>query len=388
MQLIDDQSAIKMVDLLLEQAIEKNVSDIHLEPRENRLEVRFRVDGVLHNQRPLDNRFASQIVGRIKVLSALDITQKRISQDGKFSFGLGAKKVDLRISTFPTVFGEKVVIRILDKQAQRIALDQLGFSKTVLQKINELIKRPYGFFLVTGPTGSGKTTTLYAALSEVYLPEKNIMTIEDPVEYSIDGITQSQINASAGFTFEHGMRSLLRQDPDIIMIGEIRDKQTARIAIEAALTGHLVLSTLHTNDAPSAIMRLMDMGIEPFLINATVTGILAQRLARKLCTRCREKRVATDEEKYFFEKQNVEYNFMYDVHGCVYCNYTGYKGRIGIFELLQTTHDLRILMNSHPHFDQLCAQAYRDGMKALAYDGAQKVAQGIISLKEFFRIIV
>src|SRR5579872_3772289 len=284
-----DQSVVKQVEAIIAQALAVGASDIHLEPTQKQLRVRFRIDGVLYDQKPVEHSLMQQVISRLKVLANINIAEKRIPQDGKFSEVHGKKPIDFRVSTFPGLFGEKIVVRILDRAAHAMKLEQLGFEPAMLSTLHQLARKQNGFFLVTGPTGSGKTTTLYGMLSYVHSPDKNITTLEDPVEYHLDGITQGHINPKAGFTFEKGIRALLRQDPNILMVGEIRDRETARVAIEAALTGHLVLSTLHTNNAPGAIMRLMDMNIEPFLINAALTGVLAQRLVRKLCFECKER---------------------------------------------------------------------------------------------------
>ena len=291
-----ENSIVEIVNSLISDAIEHQASDIHLESQQNALRVRWRIDGVLYDKEPIESFFMAQVLSRIKVLAHIDITEKRIPHDGKFKVLFNGQEIDLRISSFPSIHGEKIVIRILDRAHHMIALDKLGFSDAMLDTFKTLLSRSSGFFLVSGPTGSGKTTTLYAALSALNSPEKNIITLEDPVEYSLEGITQSQIHPEAGFTFEKGIRSLLRQDPDVVMIGEIRDRQTAQVAIEASLTGHVVLSTIHTNDAPTVIMRLIDMGIEPFLVNAAVSGVLAQRLARTICPACKTQIEPTDGE--------------------------------------------------------------------------------------------
>lgn len=383
-----DVSVVSIVNGLLDMAINMRASDIHLEPTENILRVRFRLDGVLHDQQPLGRAIAQQIISRFKVLSAVNIAEKRIPQDGKFHIISKGQSVDLRLSTFPSLHGEKIVIRILDRSTHGVALDHLGFSVSMLTTLNRLIKRSSGFFLVTGPTGSGKTTTLYAALCALNSAEKNIVTLEDPVEYNVSGITQGYINTGAGFTFEKGIRALLRQDPDILMVGEIRDKQTARVAIEAALTGHLVLSTLHTNDAPSAVMRLMDMGIEPFLLNASLTGVLAQRLVRVLCPHCKQKGESIEQEALLCNTLSLDPSVVYKAVGCSDCNYVGYKGRTGIFELLTVTNKLRSLIVTRPVFEEIYQQACTDGMSTLMQDGVQKVRDGIVSLSDFARIIV
>lgn len=384
---IDDQSVVSRVQVLLDDAIAHRASDIHLEPTKDELRVRFRIDGILIDQKPFSVELSSAIVARLKILASLDSTERRIPQDGKFHVLHADNEIDIRVSTFPCLYGEKVVVRILNRVLQTISLESLGFEPTVRERFKQLLERHSGFFLVTGPTGSGKTTTLYAALSFLHNSERNIVTLEDPVEYSLDGVTQAQINVPAGFTFEKGIRSLVRQDPDIIMVGEIRDKVTAHIAIEAALTGHLVLSTLHTADAPSAIMRLMDMGIEPFLINAALSGVLAQRLVRTLCVDCRTKRIVTSEEKKVLKKLGIASDTIFESPGCVACDHLGYKGRVGIFELLEISPALRSLIIENAPFDTLCAQARADGMKTLQEDAAHKVKEGIISLAEYMRII-
>lgn len=384
---VDDLSIIARVQALLDDAIEHRASDIHLEPTRQDLRVRFRIDGTLIDQKSFSLDLSAAIVARFKILAAIDSTERRIPQDGKFHVMHKAHEIDIRVSTFPSLYGEKVVVRILNRALQTTHLESLGFTSTMLEAIKKLLKKQSGFFLVTGPTGSGKTTTLYAALSFLHSSERNIVTLEDPVEYSLDGVTQAQINIPVGFTFEKGMRSLVRQDPDIIMVGEIRDKITAHIAIEAALTGHLVLSTLHTADAPSAIMRLMDMGIEPFLLNAALSGVLAQRLVRKLCFDCRISRVATSDEKKLLKKLGIGGNIIYESSGCAICDNLGYKGRVGIFELLEISPALRSLIIAHATLDTICAQAHADGMKTLQEDAAHKVKDGIISLTEYLRII-
>lgn len=383
----DEQSVVARVDELLNNAITRRASDIHLESVREELRVRFRIDGVLVDQKSFSSSLSLSIIARLKILGGMNSAERRMPQDGKFNVMHHGNEIDVRVSTFPCLYGEKVVIRILNRMLQTISLGSLGFESIMLHTCKQLLQRQSGFFLVTGPTGSGKTTTLYAALSFLHSSEKNIVTLEDPVEYSLNGITQAQINLAAGFGFEQGMRSLVRQDPDIIMVGEIRDKITARIAIEAALTGHLVLSTLHTTDAPSAIMRLMDMGVEPFLINAALSGILAQRLARKLCDACSQTRDATPEEEVLLQFYNIDNHMIYEAHGCQLCDYLGYKGRIGIFELLEISPALRTLIIKNPQFSDIYNQAVTDGMKSLVNDGADKVVKGIISLAEYIRII-
>jgi type II secretory ATPase GspE/PulE/Tfp pilus assembly ATPase PilB-like protein len=387
--ILDDQSVVQRVNALLIDAIEKCASDIHLEQTQDHLRVRFRIDGILIDQKPFSAHLISSIIARLKILAHLNIAERRIPQDGKFQINHNKNCIDIRISTFPALHGEKMVVRILDRLLQNITVESLGFTPEMLVTFKHLMQRQNGFFLVTGPTGSGKTTTLYAALAFLNNPEKNIVTLEDPVEYSLDGITQAHVQQAVGFTFEKGVRALVRQDPDIIMIGEIRDRISARIAIEAALTGHLVLSTLHTASAPGALMRLMDMAVEPFLINAALSGILAQRLVRKLCVKCRKQKNVTEVEQELLRSFGVHsIDVIYHAKGCDACDNLGYKGRVGIFELLEISPELRSLIIKNPQFDVLCKQAVQDGMKALSYDGALKVKEGIISLEELMRVVL
>ena len=347
---IDYDPIIFLVDRILYDAIEMGASDIHLEQTRKSMRLRFRVDGILYDQQTISSDQSNFVLSRLKILASLDIAQKRLPQDGKFSLIFKSehveKDIDLRISTFPCLYGEKVVVRILDRRKSSIALEKLGLSDLLLKKIEDCIQRQNGFFLATGPTGSGKTTTLYAILSKLNKPERNIITMEDPVEYHIDGITQSQIDEKSGFTFERGLRSLLRQDPDVAMIGEIRDRKSAQISVEAALTGHIVLSTLHTNNAFGAVTRLIDMGIKPFLLKSSLVGVLAQRLVRLLCRHCKYE-VSCDhlietismEGSTFFLKEIIEArnknnDFLFRSRGCEKCFGLGHKGRTGIFEFL------------------------------------------------------
>ena len=377
-----------MVDALVEKAIECAASDIHIESHQDKVRVRYRIDGVLYDQESLSIDQASQILSRVKVLARLNIAEKRVPQDGKYRLVRNGNEIDLRVSSFPSIYGEKMVIRILDRFNMMIALNTLGMQPAVYETFSDLICKQSGFVLVAGPTGSGKTTSLYAALSMLNTSEKNIITLEDPVEYNLDNVTQGQIHPDAGFTFARGLRSMLRQDPDIVMIGEVRDKETARSAIEAALTGHMVLSTVHTNDAPSTIMRLMDMGIEPFLLNAALSGVVSQRLARKICTACRVMRKPNDQEKKLLKKLELSMQTICDAQGCDNCFNLGYKGRVGIFELLRMTNDLRALIVQHPVFDGIFNQALADGMQPLLEDAKCKVQQGIISLQELARVVL
>lgn len=383
-----DFPVVALVDSLLSHAIAQGASDIHFEPGQTQLRVRMRFDGVLYDQDPVDHAYMHQFLSRLKVLAQVNIAEKRIPQDGKFRITYDGKEIDLRVSTFPTVLGEKIVVRILDRGQHVVQLEQLGFSQAMYDQFETLCASSTGFMLVSGPTGSGKTTTLYGAINKMNNAQKNIITLEDPVEYLISGINQGQIHPDAGFTFEKGIRSVLRQDPNVIMVGEIRDKQTARVAIEAALTGHMVLSTIHTNDAVSVVMRLMDMGIEPFLINASVSGILAQRLARKICTHCKISRAPTDQEKTVLDKHGLCLAVVYQGTGCNACTGLGCKGRIGIFELLVPSSKLRSLMVQHPSFDALYMQALSEGMITLFADGVQKVKDGVISVQELMRVVL
>lgn len=380
-------SVVAFVDELLEKAVSQGASDIHLESTEAGLRIRFRIDGVLYDQEMLDRSLMAQVISRLKVLANINSAEKRIPQDGKFLIPTAQQAIDVRVSTFPSVHGEKMVLRILDRQRNQISLEQLGMQESMLQQFKTVLGSSSGFFLVTGPTGSGKTTTLYSALSALHSPEKNIVTLEDPVEYYVAGVTQGQIRPEAGFTFEKGIRALLRQDPDVLMVGEIRDTQTAQVALQAALTGHLVLSTLHTNDAPSAIMRLMDMGIEPFLINAAVTGVLAQRLARTLCTSCRVQDTPTEQERQLLERFGLPTQETFHAPGCDACMQLGYKGRTGIFELMPMSNQLRALIVKQPNIDAIYAQAHADGMCTLLQDGSDKVKQGRISVLELARAV-
>lgn len=383
-----ENSIVELIDLLIFDAIAHQASDIHLESQPEALRVRWRIDGVLYDKEQIELNHMHQVLSRIKVLANIDITEKRIPHDGKFKVMVNRQEIDLRVSSFPSIHGEKIVIRILDRAHHMITLDKLGFSGAMLSSFKQLLSRSNGFFLVSGPTGSGKTTTLYAALSALNSPEKNIITLEDPVEYSLEGITQSQVHPEAGFTFEKGIRSLLRQDPDIVMIGEIRDRQTAQVAIEASLTGHVVLSTIHTNDAPAVIMRLIDMGIEPFLVDAAISGVLAQRLARTICSHCRIQIEPTEQDLALFKRLGAEPIMLYKGTGCAHCFNLGFKGRTGIFELLTMTPTLRSIVMQRPHLDVIQHQALEDGMQTLLTDGFPKVQHGLITLPELMRSVI
>lgn len=383
-----ESSVVDVVDAIISRAVHCNASDIHFEPSQEGLWIRFRIDGILYDQEKIPSGYALQIVSRIKILAHCDIAEKRIPQDGKMAITFPNKNIDLRVSTFPSLYGQKIVIRILDRSHTLIALEDLGLSESLYELCKTFLTKQHGFFLVTGPTGSGKSTTLYAGLSRINTREKNIITLEDPIEYNVAGITQGQVHPEIGFTFAKGIRAMLRQDPDVVMIGEIRDKETAHIAIESALTGHLVLSTLHTHNAPSSIMRLMDMGIEPFLLNAAITGIMAQRLVRRLCTSCCFEDVPNDLEIRYLEKIELSLPYIIRAKGCDNCFNLGYRGRIGIFEVLIMTNALRALIVKNPVFEDIYQQARKDGMYTLLDDAKIKVSQGIISLHELMRIVV
>ena len=384
----EEVSVIDLVNELLKEAIESLASDIHLESMRDFLRVRYRIDGLLYDRTPIAVEKMLQVVSRIKVLAHIDIAERRLPHDGKFRLIYGDRAIDIRISTFPSLYGEKVVIRILDHSRLMLQLDAIGLTPSLYMHFTELLKRSNGFLLVTGPTGSGKTTTLYAALAHIQTAEKNIVTLEDPVEYTIEGITQSAVHPEIGFTFVRGIRALMRQDPDIIMVGEIRDRETAQVAIQAALTGHLVLSTLHTQDATGALMRLIDMGIEPFFINAALTGILAQRLARKICSFCKAPYAPTAAEHAFIERYTLPIKHLYKGEGCAVCLGLGYKGRIGIFELLEVRSSLRELLTQKAPFDTLYRQACSDGMYPLLYDAAIKVQEGLTTIQEVMRVVL
>ncbi|UCD16163.1 MAG: Flp pilus assembly complex ATPase component TadA, partial [Candidatus Omnitrophota bacterium] len=366
---------IKLVNLILIKGIHDRASDVHIEPEEKNLKLRFRIDGILHEEISPPKHLQSAIISRIKIMSNLDIAERRIPQDGRFTIKMEGREIDIRVSCVPTIYGENVVLRLLDVSTTLLALEALGFSKEVFKEYKKLISRPHGIILVTGPTGCGKTTTLYASLDKINTVEKNIITIEDPVEYKLEGIRQIPVNSKVNLTFANGLRSILRQDPDIIMVGEIRDFETAEIAIHAALTGHLVFSTLHTNDAAGAVARLVDMGVEPFLVSSSVIGVLAQRLIRIICPDCKEKYAPDKEvlENIGLKKEKIDF---YRGRGCPECMNTGYKGRIGIFELLVIDDFLRNLIVTKAGAEQIKRKAVDSGMIALKEDGISKVEQG------------
>lgn len=384
---IQHQPVVRLVNDLIHRAVASRASDIHLEPMMQNMRVRLRIDGVLHEYDSISAAILEQVISRLKVLAHINIAEKRVPQDGKFSLNLEGNLIDLRVSTFPCVHGEKMVIRILDRSTHMISLNQLGMHEKTLELFRTLIRKLSGLLLVVGPTGSGKTTTLYAVLSALNDPKKNIVTLEDPVEYSLPGVIQGQISSESGLSFDHGIRSVLRQDPDIIMVGEIRDRKTARTAIEAALTGHLVLSTLHTNDAAGAFVRLVDMGIEPFLLNSSLIGVLAQRLVRLICRACCVSHELTDDEQMLARSLGVDGTVLHKGRGCNACKHIGYKGRTGLFELLCMTQPLRELAMQCPTREVLQDHAIKEGMTVLAHDGANKVISGLISIDELAGVV-
>ncbi|MFH0924195.1 MAG: ATPase, T2SS/T4P/T4SS family [bacterium] len=382
---------IKLVNTILVQAVKSGASDIHIGPEEDRVRVRFRIDGVLKEAMKIPKYFHALLVSRIKVMGNMDIADKRIPQDGRIKIKTENRDIDVRVSTSPTLFGEMVIMRLLDKGRAFTQLESLGLETMVLKNLQELIQTPYGMILVTGPTGSGKTTTLYTILQRINSPEKNIISIEDPVEYSLAGINQIPINQKAGVTFASILRSVVRQDPDVIMIGEMRDLETAEVSIRAALTGHLVLSTLHTNDAPGVVTRLIDIGIPPYLVASSVTACLAQRLLRKLCPRCRQPVKITKQEILSLNLQDEDMKediiFKPNPTGCDECNHMGYKGRIGVFELMILSENIRQLIHSNSSTDIIRKKARKEGMTTLLEDGIIKVKKGISSVDEFLRVI-
>jgi type IV pilus assembly protein PilB len=390
-EIVEDAPIVKFVNLLITQAIQDRASDIHIEPTERDLRVRFRIDGVLHEIMRSPKTIQSGVISRLKIMADINIAERRIPQDGRMSVSTNGKKIDLRVATLPTVWGEKVVMRILDNSTAMLKLSDLGFGEANYDVYARSFTKPYGMILVTGPTGSGKSTTLYATLNIVSKPEVNVITVEDPVEYRLPGINQVQTNAKAGLTFAAALRSILRSDPDIVLLGEIRDHETAQIAIEAALTGHLVLSTLHTNDAPSAITRLTEMGIEPFLVGSALDCVLAQRLARKLCAKCKEAYVPTREmmlETRFPLSPDEPPPTLYRPVGCSSCSKTGYKGRLALHEVMAVSEDIERLAVEHASALTIGNVAREQGMITLRDDGLAKVRAGHTSIEEILRVVV
>lgn len=382
----DDAPIIRLINALLTEAIKENASDIHVESFESQLSVRFRVDGVLREVLRPPRNMASLIVSRIKVMARLDIAEKRLPQDGRISLRVAGRAIDVRVSTLPAGHGERVVLRLLDKQAGRLDLEHLGMESAILKDIDAIIHKPHGIILVTGPTGSGKTTTLYAALARLNAKERNILTVEDPIEYFIDGIGQTQVNTKVDMTFARGLRAILRQDPDVVMVGEIRDLETAQISVQASLTGHMVFSTLHTNTAVGAITRLRDMGVEPFLLSSSLVAVLAQRLVRLLCPHCKEAHEADAGQcERLGLSPDIQPPTLYNPKGCGECNHTGYAGRTGIYELVVLDEGLRTLIHDGVGEQQLESHA-RTLSESIRDDGMRLVLKGMSTLEEILRV--
>ncbi|MCX5665670.1 MAG: type II secretion system ATPase GspE [Candidatus Omnitrophica bacterium] len=384
--IVEEPVVIKLVNMIIMKAIKERASDIHIEPEEDSLKTRFRVDGMLHEISSPPKHLQSAIISRLKIMADLNIAERRIPQDGRFTIKMEGKQIDVRMSCVPTIYGENVVLRLLDAASAVLSLEDLGFSKDTLTKFDKLIHRPHGIILVTGPTGSGKTTTLYASLNKINTVEKNIITVEDPVEYKLPGIRQIQINNKVDLTFANGLRSILRQDPNVIMVGEMRDHETAEIAIQSALTGHLVFSTLHTNDAPGAVTRMIDMGVEPFLVSSSVIAVLAQRLVRTICPECKDKYTPTKEELKDLGVSSSEKTEFYRGKGCPKCMSTGYKGRIGIYELMTPDEKIRNAVISKSSTDEIRKLALASGMITLKEDGIRKIKEGLTTVEEVLRV--
>ncbi|WP_396266947.1 type II secretion system ATPase GspE [Ideonella sp.] len=370
----DDAPIIRMLNALLTQAAKDGASDIHIEPYERSSSVRFRVDGTLREVVQPNRALHAALISRLKIMAELDISEKRLPQDGRISLRIGGRAIDVRVSTLPSAHGERAVLRLLDKSESRFTLEGLGMDGEVLKAFDRLVQQPHGIVLVTGPTGSGKTTTLYASLGRLDTSTTNVLTVEDPVEYELPGISQTQVNAKIDLTFAKALRAFLRQDPDVIMVGEIRDGETAQIAIQASLTGHLVLATVHTNDAPSTVARLIDMGVEPFLLSSSLLGVLAQRLVRKLCKHCKRR------------GEDIDGQPRWHAVGCPECSHTGYKGRTGVYELMTVTDEVQNMIHSRASDSEIVAAAERGGLRSMRADGERLVAEGITSLEEVLRV--
>ncbi len=385
--LSSDAPVIRLVNHLFDRALDLNASDIHFEPEENSFDVRCRVDGIMTQIESLPVSAQPPVISRLKLMAKLDIGEKRLPQDGRIEYKMGNKSLDLRISTLPGVHGESVVLRILDRSDVMVSLEQLGMPESILETYKKLIHQPHGMILVTGPTGSGKTTTLYATLEKISSKKQKIITVEDPVEYQLEGITQIHVNNKIGLTFSSGLRSIVRQDPDIIMIGEIRDQETAAIAIESALTGHMVFSTLHTNDAAGAITRIQDMGVESYLISSSLLAVQAQRLVRQVCEHCKQESAITEVEARLLNIDINDASFrIYHGKGCQRCGNTGYHGRIGLYELLVISDTIRQLINSGADATAIREQAVKEGMKTLREDALEKLRQGVTTPEEVVRV--
>lgn len=387
--LTDQDSPIaKLVNQLLSNAMTQKASDIHIDPQETKVHIRYRVDGILRTDRSLPKHMQSMLTARIKIMSQLDITEHRVPQDGRIKTNIDFRPIDLRVSTLPTVYGEKIVLRILDLSSSLNDLGQLGFNSLNLKRFQDLIDRPTGIVLITGPTGSGKSSTLYAALNKLNSEEVNIITVEDPVEYQLEGVNQIQVNTNVGLTFATGLRSILRQDPNIIMVGEIRDRETAEVAIRASLTGHLVLSTIHTNDSLSTVTRLIDMGVEPFLVATSVSGIVAQRLVRKVCRDCAQEEIPTVREKEIFGRRGMTIEKIIRGRGCASCNMTGYKGRMAIHEVLVVNDEMKRIIMNNESLSTLREVAINHKTIFLLDDGLFKVKQGLTTTEEILRVAI
>lgn len=382
---VEDAPIIRLVNSIIEQALKNRVSDIHIEPMENRVRIRYRIDGVLQEVMTPSKNIQGGLISRIKIMADLDISERRLPQDGRFTIPYEDRDIDLRVSVLPTIFGEKIVLRVLDRKNTLVHMEELGFLPDTLEIFKRMIVKPYGMVLVTGPTGCGKTTTLYSILQNLDAQEKNIVTVENPVEYRFDGINQVQVNYKTGMTFAVGLRAILRQDPNIIMVGEIRDLETAQIAIRAALTGHLVFSTLHTNDALGTITRLIDMGIDDFLVTSGIVGVVSQRLVRRICPHCKEAYIPSEEErKLMGDKGEIE--LLYRGKGCSLCNDTGYLGRLPVHEVLEMKQSYREMILEGQSADHIEAAVVADGMRTLWLDGLEKTIRGDTTLKELLKI--
>lgn len=384
----DDAPIIRLMNAMLSEAIKESASDIHIETFEKSLSIRFRIDGVLREILRPKRQLATLLIARVKVMAKLDIAEKRLPQDGRISLRIGGRAVDLRVSTMPSSFGERVVLRLLDKQQARMDLASLGMPDRDHRQLEQLLHKPHGIILVTGPTGSGKSTTLYSGINVINNRQRNILTVEDPIEYNIEGVGQTQVNTKVDMTFARGLRAILRQDPDVVMIGEIRDLETAQIAVQASLTGHLVLSTLHTNTAIGAITRLRDMGIEPFLLSSSLMAVVAQRLVRVLCPNCRRVHPLTKKECHRLELDVHRYHYheIYEPNGCEQCNHTGYKGRTGIYELIPLDDELRVMIHEQASEQKMLKQA-RIHNPRMFDDGIAKILAGQTSMAEVLRVI-
>jgi general secretion pathway protein E len=382
----DEAPIIRLVNSVLFQAVKERASDIHCEPYEREFAVRYRIDGVLYNVLTPPQRLQAAITSRIKLMAHMNIAERRLPQDGRIGLRIAGRDIDVRVSSIPTVHGERLVLRLLEKGAVNLDLESMGFDREQLEAMTRILALPNGIVLVTGPTGAGKTTTLYGAISRINSPDRNILTIEDPIEYQLKGIGQMQVNPKIDLTFASGLRSILRQDPDVILVGEIRDSETAEIAVQAALTGHLVFSTLHTNDAAGAITRLVDMGVEPFLVSSSISAILAQRLVRRVCGNCKTPYVPTPAEVARLGLKPGSYTFFHGT-GCAECTQTGYRGRLGLFEILMLDEPLRALILTHPDATSVREYAERRGLKNLRQDGAAKVRAGLTTTEEVLRVV-